>query len=74
MQKSIDLTDYSCLPNSLVFMFTSFHLISSHEGYFATFSKLICLLSSNSIKSLLHFNHTEREIRVNIQRENEAIE
>ena len=54
-------------------MFASLRLISSHEGYFPTFSELICLLSLNSIISLPNFNHIVQEIRVNVQRENEAI-
>jgi hypothetical protein len=40
---------------------------------FSDFSKLIYLLSLNAIKSLLNFDQIVREIRVNIQRENEAI-
>ena len=38
VQKSIDLTDYSFLPNSLVSMLTYFNMSSTYEGYIPIFS------------------------------------
>ncbi len=53
---SIDLTDYSRLPNGLVSMFASF--------YVPTFSARICLLSSlNSVISLYFQPHCAQNAR-----------
>ena len=46
-KKRPQIADYCRLPNGLVFMFVSFSLISSHEGYFSAFSEWIPLLSLN---------------------------
>ena len=35
--RSIDLTDYSRLPNGLISMFASFSLTSARKGYIPTF-------------------------------------
>ena len=75
----IGFTDYSCLPNGLVFMFASFSLTSQHKSNVSTFSARICLL----LRSFIDFytlklnqyisNSIVHEMRISTQHENETI-
>ena len=70
---SIDLTDYSFLPSSLVSMLTYFNMSSRDEGYIPVFSYTKLFLVDLRPNNQVVFSRTAQETSVSVLHENEAI-
>ena len=71
--QTIDLTDYSFLPKSLVSMLTYFSMSSTDEGYIPIFSYTKLFLFDIRPNNKVVFSPTAQETSVSVLHENEAI-
>ena len=71
--KTIDLTEYSFLPNNLVSMLTYFSMSSTDEGYIPIFSYTKLFLADLRPNNKVVFSRTAQETWVSVLHENEAI-
>jgi hypothetical protein len=70
---TIDLTDYSFLPNGLVSMLTYFSMSGADKDYIPMFSWTYLFLALITFNNKVIFNPTKHKTWVSIWHENEAI-